>query len=131
MLHILDTTVVLSVYTYHCHADAFGHFRHVIYIRAFVCAHVTCFHSHVHRTTYMYLWSLYFFKILILFIYLIAQDLSCGMWDLVSWPGIEPGPLAFPIVQSFLPLDHQASPWSLGFYQVYVCPYAHTHISHP
>lgn len=130
MLHIPDTTVVSSVYTHHCHAHAFGHFRHVIYIRMLVCAHITCFHSHVHRATYMYLWSLYFFKN-IDFIYLIAQDLSCGMWGLVSWAGIEPGRLAFPNVQSILPLGHQASPWSLGFYQVYVCLYAHTHISRP
>lgn len=111
MLHIPDTTVVSSVYTHHCHAHATGHFRPVIYIWVFVCAHVTCFHSHVHRATYMYLWSLYFLKILILFIYLIAQDLSCGVWGLVSSPGIEPGPRAFPTVRSFLPLDHQARLW--------------------
>ena len=29
-----------------------------------------------------------------LFIWLVAQGLSCGMWDLVSWPGIEPRPPA-------------------------------------
>ena len=27
-------------------------------------------------------------------IYLAALGLSCGMWDLVPWPGIEPGPHA-------------------------------------
>ena len=29
-----------------------------------------------------------------LFIYLAAPGLSCGMWDLVPWRGIEPGPPA-------------------------------------
>ena len=28
------------------------------------------------------------------FIYLAALGLRCGMWDLVSWPGLEPGPPA-------------------------------------
>ena len=28
----------------------------------------------------------------LIFIYLAALGLSCGMWDLVPWPGIEPGP---------------------------------------
>ena len=36
-----------------------------------------------------------FFKIFIyLFIHLTASSLSCGMWDLVPWPGIEPWPPA-------------------------------------
>ena len=30
---------------------------------------------------------LFFFQ----FIYLVALGLSCGMWDLVPWPGIKPG----------------------------------------
>ena len=30
----------------------------------------------------------------LLFIYLVALGLSCGMWDLVPWPGIKPGPPA-------------------------------------
>ena len=34
----------------------------------------------------MYIASLKFF----LLIYLAGLDLSCGMWDLVLWPGIEP-----------------------------------------
>ena len=29
-----------------------------------------------------------------LFVYLSALDLSCSMWDLVPWPGTEPGPPA-------------------------------------
>ena len=32
-----------------------------------------------------------FLYIYFLFIYLAAPGLSCGMWDLVPWPGIEPG----------------------------------------
>ena len=36
--------------------------------------------------------ELFFF--LILFIYLSALGLSCSMWDLAPWPGIEPGPPA-------------------------------------
>ena len=28
------------------------------------------------------------------YFYLPALGLSCSMWDLVPWPGIEPGPLA-------------------------------------
>ena len=35
------------------------------------------------------------------------QTLSQGMWDLVAWPGIEPGPPALG-VQSY-PLDHHAN----------------------
>ena len=33
-----------------------------------------------------------FFFLIYLFIYLDTPDLSCSMCDLVSWPGIEPGP---------------------------------------
>ena len=33
-----------------------------------------------------------FLKYLFLFIYLAVLGLSCGMQDLVPWPGIEPGP---------------------------------------
>ena len=33
------------------------------------------------------------FFLTFIFIYLLAaQDLSCGMWDLVPQPGIKPGP---------------------------------------
>ena len=32
--------------------------------------------------------------LLFIYIYLAALGLSCGMWDLVLWPGIEPGPPA-------------------------------------
>ena len=33
----------------------------------------------------------FFFKYLLLFIYLAVPGLSCSMWDLVPWSGIEPG----------------------------------------
>ena len=38
-----------------------------------------------------------------------APGLSCSMWDLVPWPGIELRPLA--LGAQSLPLDHQGSPW--------------------
>ena len=49
--------------------------------------------------------TFYFFKVCIflclsvisflkIVIYLAALSLSCGTWDLVSWPGTEPGPPA-------------------------------------
>ena len=34
-----------------------------------------------------------FFELFIYLIYLAVLGLSCGMWDLVPWPGIEPRPL--------------------------------------
>ena len=37
------------------------------------------------------------------------KTLSCGIWDLVSRPGIEPGPAAFGSMES-QPLDRQGSP---------------------
>ena len=55
----------------------------------------------VHRKTHTchcsrrWVWKisvLFFFKYL--FIYLAVAGLSCGRWDLVPWPGIEPGPPA-------------------------------------
>ena len=36
------------------------------------------------------------------------QTLSCGMWDLVPWPGIEPRAPCIGSVESS-PLDHQGS----------------------
>ena len=41
-----------------------------------------------------YLTSLHFLFIWIVFIYLAMLGLSCGIWDLVSWPKIESRPLA-------------------------------------
>ena len=49
------------------------------------------------RTTYWESTKLSFllpFKRNIHFMYLAAPDLSCGMWNLVPWPGIEPRPPA-------------------------------------
>ena len=37
-------------------------------------------------------------------------DLTCGMWYLVPWPGIKPGPLHW---EHRVSLDHQGSPPSL------------------
>ena len=34
--------------------------------------------------------------------------LHCGIWDLIPWPGIEPGPPALSVESE--PLDHQGSP---------------------
>ena len=36
------------------------------------------------------------------------QTLTSKAWDLVPWPGIEPGPLA---LGAQLATDHQGSPW--------------------
>lgn len=63
MPRITDIILVSSVYTHHSHAHAFLHFMHVTCIHAVVCAHVTCSHSHAHRATYMYLWSLDFYQV--------------------------------------------------------------------
>ena len=35
----------------------------------------------------------FFFLSMYVFIYLAGPSLSCGMWDLGLWPGIEPGSL--------------------------------------
>jgi len=35
----------------------------------------------------------FLFLFLKMLIYLAAPGLNCGMWDLVPWSGIEPGPL--------------------------------------
>ena len=40
----------------------------------------------------MICWVWFFFFLTFIFIYLAAQNLTCGMWDLVPWPGIEPSP---------------------------------------
>ena len=42
----------------------------------------------------LFCFSFLSFLIYILFIYLAALGLSCGMWDLVPWPGVEPRPPA-------------------------------------
>ena len=44
------------------------------------------------------------------------HTLSCGMWDLVPWPRIEPRPPALGAWTQ--PLDHQGSPWISFNYQV-------------
>ena len=41
---------------------------------------------------YDWIFLSFFFFLIYLFIYLDTPDLSCSMCDLVSWPGIEPGP---------------------------------------
>ena len=40
---------------------------------------------------------LYFFLYFYLCIYLVGAGLSCGMWDLVHWAGIEPRPPALEV----------------------------------
>ena len=44
----------------------------------------------------------------LLFIYWVASDLSCGRWDLVPWPVIQPGVPCLGSTESW-PLDHQGS----------------------
>ena len=41
------------------------------------------------------------------FFFFAAPGLSCGMWDLVPWPGIKPGLLTWELR---VPLDHWGSP---------------------
>ena len=51
-----------------------------------------------------------------------TQTLSCGMWDLVPWPGIKPGA---PCIGSSepQPRDHQGrSPWMAFFIKMYPTP---------
>ena len=49
--------------------------------------------TQVYKFRLFYLFFMYFFKNKYLFImYLAAMTLSCGKWDLVSRPGMEPGP---------------------------------------
>ena len=60
------------------------------------------------------MWTLhqFFFKkyfIYFLFIYLTELGLSCGMWDLVPWPGIKPQVLCIGSSESW-PLDCWGSP---------------------
>ena len=43
---------------------------------------------------WMDLFFFFFFFLMLLFVYLTAMGSSCGMWDLVPWPGIEPRPPA-------------------------------------
>ena len=45
----------------------------------------------------------------VLFIYLAAPGLRCGMWDPVHRPGNKPGPPCLGSMESWL-LDHQGSP---------------------
>ena len=59
----------------------------------------------------MFLEQVFFFKI----IYLAAPFLSCGIWNLVAWPGIKPGSPAWG-VQSLSHWTTREVP-SLGFYQ--------------
>ena len=49
--------------------------------------------------------SLFFKKIL--FVYLAVPGLSCSMWDLAPWPGIELQPLHWE--HGVLAIDHQGS----------------------
>jgi len=51
---------------------------------------------------------IYIYIFIYLFIYLVSWGLSCSMRDLVSQPGIEPGPPEFGRAESSL--DHQGSP---------------------
>ena len=44
-----------------------------------------------------------------IFIYLAVPSLSCSMWDLVPWPGSEPGPLHWEL--GVLAVDHQGRPY--------------------
>ena len=67
---------------------------------------------------------MWFLKI---FIYLAAADLSCGMWDLVPWPGIEPRPPALGVwslsqrTPREVPIMVQFYKWSASLSSFYLC----------
>ena len=56
--------------------------------------------------------SLSLFLKKILFVYLAVPGLSCSMWDLAPWPGIELQPLHWE--HGVLAIDHQGSPYNLS-----------------
>ena len=89
---------------------------HYHYLQSTVCIKV-------HTSCYIFLWV---FKNADLFTWLYQgfaavcrifscgmQTLSCSMWGLVPWPGIEPRPLALRVQSQ--PVDHQGSSHSMGF----------------
>ena len=51
----------------------------------------------------------------LLFIYLVALGRSCGMWDLVPWPGIKPGPPALGAQSLTHWTTREVTPNSLSF----------------
>ena len=51
----------------------------------------------------------------IYFIYLTLPGLSCSMWNLVPWSGIEPGAPCVGSAESW-PLNHQGGPWWTFFF---------------
>ena len=65
--------------------------------------------AHSHLIPSSTLWWVAFLFLKKVIIYLTALDLSCSMWNLVPWPGIEPEPPLLGVLTS--PLDHRGSPW--------------------
>ena len=62
----------------------------------------------------------------IYFIYLTLPGLSCSMWNLVPWSGIEPGAPCVGSAESW-PLNHQGGPWWTFFFGLsenfFISPY--------
>ena len=55
----------------------------------FIHLFIQCFSCKLKLASFFYIYTLKY-----IFIYLLAVlDLSCSLWDLVSCPGIDPGPL--------------------------------------
>ena len=53
---------------------------------------IICLVEHSQSSEYEMVSHCGFFFIYICYLFIwLHQDLSCGMWDLVPWPGIEPG----------------------------------------
>ena len=48
-----------------------------------------CWHFHIYPPYLLAFFYSFFFQFL--FIYMAVPSLICGLWDLVPWPGIEPG----------------------------------------
>lgn len=60
-----------------------------------------------HSAPHFHCPALFIIFTLIYFLYVAAPGLSCGIWDPVPSPGIEPSP---PALSRVLPLDHRGSP---------------------
>ena len=55
------------------------------------CTYFVNIFSHFVARLFIYLIMSFFFNVY-LFTYFAVPGLSCSMWDLIPWPGIEPGP---------------------------------------
>ena len=92
-----------SVFLYFCQC-IFGICFYFKYLFTWLCWVVVAAHQifHLHHST----WTL-----------------SCSMWDLVSWPGIEPQATCTGSMEPY-PLDHQGSCWDI--FSISIFPTSHS-----